>query len=125
MRAPFRACLSGCSKQCCFEEGKPENEPFATDGPSVSLGWSGLASGESEVLDFEKKENDMPVGMRLDPTTRSERELTTVWRMAFQYMGSPLHMLVTCWRGAASGGVTFTVSCQTQLNTVGIISEFP
>lgn len=73
MRALFRACLSGCSKQCCFEEGRPENEPFATDGPSVSLGWSGLASGESEVLDFEKKENDMPVGMRLGPMTISEK----------------------------------------------------
>lgn len=54
------------------------NEPFATDGPSASLGWSGLGSGEFGALEFENKENDMPVGMRLNPTTRSERGLTTV-----------------------------------------------
>ena len=54
-------------------KARPEDEPFATDGPS-SLGWPGLASGEFGVL--ENKENDMPVGMRLNPTTRSEREGT-------------------------------------------------
>jgi len=59
-------------------KARPGNEPFSTDGPSASLGWPGLASGEFGVLDFENKENDMPVGMRLNPTTRSERELTTV-----------------------------------------------
>ena len=31
--------------------------------------------------------------------------------MAFQYMGSPLHMLVTCWRGAAAS-MGVTVHCQ-------------
>ena len=34
-----------------------ENEPFTTDGPSVSFGWDGWASGEFGV--FANWEDDM------------------------------------------------------------------
>jgi len=49
--------------------------PVCESSVVSSLDWPGLASGEFGVLDFENKENanDMSVGMRVNPTTRSER----------------------------------------------------
>lgn len=49
-----------------------ENEPFATDGPSGSLGWPGWASGEFGVS--ANREDDMAMGMRL--TVCRRRKLT-------------------------------------------------